>query len=534
MTSHSSGAGRPLAGGGARPSRGRPGPCPPPSPGPRGDRPGRSHGMRVVLIAAATPHRFHVEAVRDPGSFEAIRRRFAEHGQEHVFRFWDRLDPGGRARLLAQAARIDLDALERRFATTRELARPGRRRLEPAEIVRLPAHGGSPELFRRATGIGRELLAAGRVAVMVVAGGQGTRLGFRGPKGTFPIGPVSDRSLFELQAQKIRAMIQRYGRPLAWYIMTSPATDEETRKFFETHQYFELSPNDLFFFEQQTVPAVDFEGHLILEAPDRIFESPNGHGGAITALVESGAAADMRSRGVDTLFYYQVDNPLVRIEDPAYLGLHAETSAEMSCKVVPKRDPDEKMGVVALVDGCPGIVEYTELEDGYRHARDPSGELVFWAGNIAVHVFDLAFVERVAERADELLPYHASPKKIPHVDPEGRRVEPEEPCGLKFERFVFDALPAARRARVVEADRGEEYAPVKNASGPDSPETARAALDRLYRRWLRDAGVGEPEPGLLVEIDHTFANGPEDLKRRGVRSIAEAGAGIRVGPGGRR
>ncbi len=487
-----------------------------------------------MLIAAAAPHRFHVEAVDDPGSFDEIRRRFAEHGQDHVFRFWDRLDPDARARLLAQAARIDLDALERRFATTRELVRPGRRHLEPAPIVRLPGHGGSPEAFERATALGRELLAAGRVAMMVVAGGQGTRLGFPGPKGTFPIGPVSERSLFEVHAQKIRAISRRYGISVPWYVMTSPATDRETRKFFDSKRYFELSPKDVFFLEQETVPALDFEGRLILEAPDRIFESPNGHGGSITALVRSGAVADMKARGVDTLFYFQVDNPLVRIEDPAYLGLHAEVAAEMSCKVVPKREPGEKMGVVALVDGHLGVVEYTELEDRYRHERDPSGELRFWAGNIAVHIFDLAFIERVAEHADELLPYHASPKKIPHLDPEGRRVEPEEPSGLKFERFVFDALPAAKRARVVEANRDEEYAPVKNASGPDSPETAREALDRLYRCWLRAAEIEAPEPGRWVEIDHAFANGPEDLKRRGIRSIAEAGAGIRVGPGGRR
>jgi len=475
-----------------------------------------------------------VEAVADLASFDEIHRRFAEHGQEHVFRFWDRLDPARQVRLLAQAARIDLDALERRFAATRELARPGRRHLEPADIVRLPAHGGSPETFERAARLGSDLLAAGRVAVMVVAGGQGTRLGFSGPKGTFPIGPVSGRSLFQAQAQKIRAMTRRYGRSIPWYIMTSPATDRETKQFFESNEYFELSRKDVFFFEQPTVPAVDFEGRLILEAPDRIFESPNGHGGSIPALVDSGAVADMRARGVDTLFYYQVDNPLVRIEDPAYLGLHAEVAAEMSCKVVPKRDPDEKMGVVALVDGRLGIVEYTELEDRYRHARTPAGDLLFWAGNIAVHIFDLAFIERVAERADELLPYHASAKKIPYVDPEGRRVEPDEPTGLKFERFVFDALPAASRARVVEANREEEYAPVKNATGADSPQTAREALDRLYRRWLREAGIEELEAGLWVEIDHAFANGPEDLRARGIRSIAEAGAGIRVGPRGRR
>jgi UDP-N-acetylglucosamine/UDP-N-acetylgalactosamine diphosphorylase len=288
----------------------------------------------------------------------ALRSRFAEYGQEHVFRFWAELDTSARERLARQAEAIDLPTLARIRNATQEMLAPGGRELEPARIERLPDHGGDPEARRQARERGEELIAGGVVAALVVAGGQGTRLGFDAPKGSFPLGPVSERSLFELQAQKIRGLCRHYGRPLPWYVMTSPATDAATRTFFSSHDWFGLAERDVFFFCQGTVPALDFEGRLILESRDRIAESPDGHGGSLTALEGSGALDDLEERGVTTLSYYQVDNPLVRIADPVYLGFHAAAGAEMSCKVVSKRDPMEKMGVVARSGGQLGIVEY--------------------------------------------------------------------------------------------------------------------------------------------------------------------------------
>ena len=214
--------------------------------------------------------------------------------------------------------------------------------------------GTDPALLEAARERGEALLHDGRVGLMVVAGGQATRLGYPGPKGAFPLGPVSGRSLFEIHAQKLRRLRERYGRPLPWYVMTSPATDEATRRFFAENAHFGLPENDVFFLVQRMVPSFDFEGKLILEAPDRIFENPDGHGGSLTALHGSGALDDMDARGVDTLYYFQVDNPTLWLADPVFLGLHAERSAEMSCKVVRKRDPAQKVGVVARVGGRVG------------------------------------------------------------------------------------------------------------------------------------------------------------------------------------
>jgi UDP-N-acetylglucosamine/UDP-N-acetylgalactosamine diphosphorylase len=342
---------------------------------------------------------------------------------------------------------------------------------------------------------------------------------------------VSQRSLFEIQAQKIRRLRARFGRPIPWYVMTSRATDAATRELFASHGGFGLPAADVVFFCQGMVPSFDFAGRLMLAEPGRIMENPDGHGGSLTALLASGALADAQRRGVDTLFYYQVDNPLVRMADPAFLGFHELARAEVSCKVVRKRDPMEKAGVVARLEGRVGVVEYTELDDAHRHARNDDGELVYWAGNTAIHVFDLAFVRRVAAEADRWLPFHASEKQIPTLDDAGRPVVPYAPNGRKLERFVFDALPAARGVCVVETARAEEFSPVKNATGSDSPKTARLDLVAQYRAWLRAAGI-EPPAGLALEIDHSRVDGPEDLRELGIRNLEDATDILRTGPGG--
>jgi UDP-N-acetylglucosamine/UDP-N-acetylgalactosamine diphosphorylase len=465
-----------------------------------------------------------------PG-FEALRAHFAEFGQDHVFRWWKELDDAGRERLLAQAARIDLGALERAHAIH---SRPGdgdALRLEPAEVERLPEHGGDPERSAAARRRGEEMLAAGRVASLVVAGGQGSRLGFEGPKGAFPIGPVTDRTLFEIQAQKIRGLRRRYARPLPWCVMTSAATDAATTEFFRQAEFFGLPEEDVLFFSQGMVPSMDFEGRLFLETRDRIFENPDGHGGSLTALLGSGVLDALESRGIDTIFYYQVDNPLVRMCDPVYLGFHEAAGAEASCKVVQKMDPMESVGIVARVNGRTSVVEYTELEEEDRFARNAAGELVYWAGNIAIHVFATAFVRRVARDAEQLLPYHASEKKIPHIDDEGRLVKPAQPNGRKLERFVFDALPAAKGVCIVETDRDGEFSPVKNAEGRDSPDTARRGLVARYRVWLAAAGIDLPGGNPAIEIDHSQIDGPDDTRRLRIQSIAEAGEVVRIAPG---
>jgi UDP-N-acetylglucosamine/UDP-N-acetylgalactosamine diphosphorylase len=403
--------------------------------------------------------------VVDESELRKLRERYDAAGQGQVLAHWAALDAGGRERLIRVLRGVDPDAVNRAFAGARRLAAGAPEQLEPAPIERVPEHGGDPDLHERARARGRELLAQGAVAALVVAGGQGSRLGFDGPKGAFPLGPVSRRSLFEQQAQKIRGAQRRYGGPLPWLIMTSHATDRACRELFARAGRFGLAAEDVRFFTQGALPAVDFSGRLLLEAPDRLALSPDGHGGMIPALAGSGLLDELAERGVRILSYYQVDNPLVTIADPLFLGLHDLRGAEMSCKVLAKRTPDERAGTVGTAGGRVRVLEYTEVDPWHRDQRDPEGALRFWAASIGIHVLDVGFVRRVAADAERALPYHASPKRITGLDAGGRPLVPSAPNGYKLERFVFDALPEARAVALLEVRRHEEYSPIRNRSG---------------------------------------------------------------------
>jgi putative uridylyltransferase len=451
---------------------------------------------------------------------DELRAVFEEFDQGHVFRFWDRLAPDARERLARQAAALDLPAVMRGFRAT-QTGSHAVGDLEPAPVEPLPERGGDAARWQEARRRGEALLRDGRVAVMVVAGGQGSRLGFPGPKGLFPVGPVTDRPLFAIQAQRIRRLRERFGIALPWYVMTSEATDDATRRAFAEHRHFGLPPADVFFLCQGMIPSFDFAGKLILERSDRIFMNPDGHGGSLTALLGSGALDDMERRGISTLFYYQVDNPLLELADPVLLGFHAAAGAEMSCKVLRKRDPNEKVGVFARVKGHIGVVEYTEITPAQRDARNARGELVYDAGNLAVHAFEVDFVRRVAKEAERWLPWHASAKKIPTLAEDGSPLAPDAPNGYKLERFVFDALPAADKVSLVEASR-EEAAPIKNATGSETPAEARRALSQRYRHWIESAGLPAPSPAHWIEIDESRIAGPGDLRALGVARIEDA------------
>jgi UDP-N-acetylglucosamine/UDP-N-acetylgalactosamine diphosphorylase len=362
---------------------------------------------------------------------------------------------------------------------------------------------------------GRGMLAAGEVAVVIVAGGQGTRLGFDGPKGCFPVGPVSERSLFQIHAEKVVAVGRRHGATVPLYVMTSPQNHAETAAFFAEHDSFGVERLRLFV--QGEMPAVDrASGKILLAERGRVALSPDGHGGTIRALDRSGALAEMAEEGITTIFYLQVDNPLIAIGDPGFVGAHRRAGAEISSKVVRKADPAEKVGLVVLRDGRQEMIEYSDLPDELAERRSPDGGLDLWAGSMALHVIDVGFAARLAKRGGRL-PFHRALKAVPYVDEAGRPVEPDEPNAVKFEQFIFDAIPLAKRALVVETDRETEFEPLKNAEGPASPETVRARLSALYARWLEEAGVAVPRgpdalPEHPIEISPLRALDADDLR----------------------
>ena len=458
-------------------------------------------------------------------TFETAHRLLAAAGQSHVLAFWDRLDEAARARLLDQIAAIDWTAVAELRDVLARAAKNGSdaatvEPMEPAPVVELDATARAAAAAR-----GEAELRAGRVAALLVAGGQGSRLGFAGPKGCCPVGPVSDEPLFFFHARKLLARKRLYGKPVPLYVMTSAANDAATRAFFEARGFFGLDREDVFFFPQGMWPALDPAGRVLLDAPDRVFLSPDGHGGVLAALARSGALADMEARGIASVCYFQVDNPMVDVADPAFVGLHVSEGADWTLKVCRRTGAGEKMGMPVLRGGRTAIVEYTEFSEEDRRALAPDGSLRFAWGSPAIHVFSVPFLKREAAAG---LPVHLAHKKVPFVDASGALAKPDEPNAWKFEKFVFDALADARKAVCLAFDREEEYAPVKNAEGDKSPAACRADLSRKWARWLRDAGVAVPlgadgRPAHKIEIDPAFADSTDALAKHGLSGVDPSG-----------
>jgi UDP-N-acetylglucosamine/UDP-N-acetylgalactosamine diphosphorylase len=430
-------------------------------------------------------------------------------GQGHLFEHWDRRDPERRRRLLE-----DLERLEP------SLVQSLRRRLEEqvTASVRLEPHPHIPEAqWRGDAGARREgaaLLDAGKVGYLTVAGGQGSRLGYEGPKGCFPISPLRHASLFQILAEKLLAARRRHGRPAYWYIMGNPYNLGQIRSFFQDHGFFGLPEKEITFFAQGTFPSLTAEGRLLLAGDGSLFKNPNGHGGTLQALHDDGLLNDMEAKGLEELCYTQVDNPLVRVPDLPFLGMHRKRSSQMSTKVIAKAYPEEKLGVIARVDGRPGVVEYSDLEEEEQNARDGEGRLLYSHGSIAIHVLNVGFLQRL----DYRLPLHQAHKRVECWLPGaagGRMTEVE---AVKFERFIFDAIPRAENPLFFETDRIREFAPLKNATGNDSIETCRQGMVEQHARWLEEAGVPvarrDGRVTVTVEISPLYAAGPEDLKEK--------------------
>ena len=454
-------------------------------------------------------------------NFDDATPLLAQHDQSHVLRFWERLDASQRAGLLAQIATLDFASIRRmRGMLAAKAEAPGLGPIAPAPVTRLDEAGRCEARAR-----GEDALRAGQVGVILVAGGQGSRLGFDGPKGAFPIGPVSNAPLFAIHARKVLALQRKYGKPVPLYIMTSDANDAQTRDFFAKHAFWGLAPEHVHFFVQGMWPALTEDGRIILDRPDHIFMSPDGHGGTMSALRASGMIANMEKHGLGLLFYFQVDNPLVDVADPAFLGFHLSHGADISIKVCAKRDPEEKLGVVVARGSRCAIVEYTELTQAQKHAVLPNGQLQFRHGSVAIHIFSRDFL-RAQSEAD--LPLHLAHKKVPYCGDDGALVTPAKPNAYKFEKFIFDVIPNTERAFSLEFSRDDEFSPVKNSEGEDSPASVMRDMVLQFSRWLEGAGVQVPKgadgaPRYRIEIDPLYALTAEDVRGKVSRDLKITG-----------
>lgn len=431
-------------------------------------------------------------------ALDTLRPKLAAIGQDHVLAFADTLPPADLDHLSTQLSGLDLDALPAlvdQYVTTKPEPHL------PKDIQPAPYYPNDPTADFRPwdqphfRAVGEDLLRAGKVACFTVAGGQGTRLGYDGPKGCYPAGAVTGKSLFQFFAEAIAKTGQKYGTTPPWYIMTSPLNHDATVAFFKEHDNFGLDA--VMFFPQGVMPSFDMKtGRILMADPHTLATNPDGHGGSLKALKVSGALDDMRARGVEHLSYFQVDNPIVKVADPVFLGLHAaapDSSAEMSSKMLAKAYPEEKLGMFCVADGTLQIIEYSDLPMDRQRERLPDGRLRFLAGSPAIHILSVAFIDKLNSDPRFALPYHRAEKKVPCIDPAtGKPLTPESPNAVKLERFVFDAMPMAARSIIYEANRDDEFAPIKNAEGSDSPATSRDIQTARAARWLESHGHAIP------------------------------------------
>jgi len=450
----------------------------------------------------------------------AIVNTFKEFGQEHVFKFWDTLSKEERQNLLTQALEIDLKQLKNlteEHLGSKEAKSIDFSEITPAEYVKLKSKVSNSKEWMEAKSLGEDAIRNGKVAAFTPAGGQGSRLGFDAPKGMYPVTPILKNSLFQLFAEKIKAVSKKYDANIPWYIMTSNGNHADTVEFFMTNDFFGFKEEDIHFFSQGTMPAVDFEGKILMSNKSNIARTPDGHGGSFKALVNSGSIDDMEQRGIDIVSFFQIDNSLVRCIDPYFIGFHIKQKSELSSKACIKTEPKEKVGLLISKKGKISTIEYSDFPDDMAAKRDAEGGLLFSTGSIGIHLFDRHFISKLGSaNQDFQLPFHKAVKKISTIDAEGNAISLDAPNGVKFEMFGFDALDYTNNAMVFETLRENEFSPLKNATGKDSPETVLNLQLRMFGRWVKAAG-GKIElddnglPPFSFEIRPSYANNVDEF-----------------------
>ena len=401
-------------------------------------------------------------------TYEQIKDMLTKHNQLHLLKYYDELTVKQQTSLLEQISSINWHLLE--LVQNRQDTEAVKGKLEPLGALEVSEIEKRKEEF---TQIGIEALKAQKVGAVLLAGGQGTRLGFDKPKGMFNVGITKDLYIFECLINNLMDVVNQIDTWVPLYIMTSDKNHEDTVHFFEEKHYFGYNKDFIRFFKQDMAPSVDFNGKLLMEDKDRLSLSPNGNGGWFHSLQNAGLISHMKELGIEWLTVFAVDNVLQRINDPAYVGAVIASKCDCGGKVVRKADPQERVGVLCLEDGKPSIVEYYEMTDDMIHLRDENGNLLYNFGVILNYMFRLDKLEEIVNKE---LPVHIVEKKIPYMDEPGAFMKPSKPNGYKFEELVLDMIHLMNTCLPYEVVRNREFAPIKNPTGVDSVESARALL----------------------------------------------------------
>ena len=399
-----------------------------------------------------------------------------EYNQEHLLKFFDQLSENDQNNFLNQIKNIDFEFIENLYGLTKTSVDFGEQKIEPMEY--LDKSKLNEEELEKYEKIGEELIKNNQLAVVTMAGGQGTRLGHKGPKGTYDLGLKSHKSIFEILCDNLKCAKENYKVSIPWYIMTSRENDEETKNFFKENNYFEYGSENIKFFKQGELPILSTEGKMLLSEKGKIKEAADGHGGVFEALYKNKMYEDMKNKNIKMIFISGVDNVLAKLVDPIFIGATIANKKESAGKSVAKAYAEEKVGVYCKKDDKIGMIEYSEITPEMAAALDENGEFLYGESNILCNLFDIKVLEKISMNK---LPYHVAFKKANYIDSNGNEVVATEPNSYKFETFMFDAFEGLDNMLLFRVKREEEFAPVKNKEGVDSPETAR----KLYNDYWK-------------------------------------------------
>ncbi|XP_015790913.1 UDP-N-acetylhexosamine pyrophosphorylase [Tetranychus urticae] len=421
-----------------------------------------------------------------------------KHEQSHLLQFWDQLTDEQKIQLYDDIKSIDFDDVISTFRESTE-DKSANKQIEddllepPGDSIHSGVPKCSPDELEKLRERGLQEISEGNVAVLLMAGGQGTRLGVDYPKGMYSVGLPSGKSLYQLQGERIRRVeelaSQKWGKKssIPWYIMTSEHTKTATEEFFASNNYFGLSRDNVIIFEQGTLPCFTFDGKIIMDKPYKIARSPDGNGGLYRSLDETGVLLDMDKRGIKYTHVYGVDNILVKLADPTFIGYCVTKKAAAGAKVVEKSSPTEAVGIICKVQGKFKVVEYSEVSSAIAEKRNPDGLLTFRCGSICNHFFTVEFLKEVSRKK---LTHHVARKKIPYINSEGVVIRPDKPNGIKLEKFVFDVFEFTQDLAIWEVIRDEEFSPLKNneSASTDNAKTARESIYNLHKKYCQKAG----------------------------------------------